>query len=269
MIINCIIYYDNFNEVASYIKELEKQTDAEKIIVGITVNKDSTKEAHLLSSNIVDLQIFYPNENLGYLNGLFYSYDSLVNMGFSSKWIAFSNTDIEFERQDVFEKLLEKDYDPKIFCVAPSILEKNRRTYENPQYLERYSLESINKRIKIFSKPKVANLYVRLSKVKAKLVKTKKQDSCFVYSAHGAYFFLNKKFLDKVSHKYMSLMYSEEAFIAEEVRLLGGKVYYDSDLEVLHNESQTTGNLGIKKKSLYIAESLTKIRDKYFIRMEK
>lgn len=263
-ILNCVIFYDNYDEVAAYIRQLENQNFKEKIKLAITVNKDTKEQARLLKSSIIDINLFIPKENLGYLNGLFYSYEKILVEGLSFKWVVFSNTDIEIADAELFEKLSSSNYSDDTFCIAPSVFEKNKSVYENPQYYERYSARSLKKRIFIFSHPLLSKYYFVMSRIKSKLTKKQKKKSSFVYSAHGSFFILKPKFLDAINRSYMSMLYSEEAFIAEEVRLANGKIFYDETLEVIHNESQTTGKLGYKRKSQHIAQSLMKIYEHYF-----
>lgn len=263
----CIIFYDNLEEVMNFIRELEKQKDSD-VVVGITVNKDTNSQADEIHSQTVEIYLFRPQNNEGYLNGLFNAFNGLTDMGYSSNWIVFCNTDIKIPRSNFFSMVNNKQFSSDIFCIAPSVYEENRGVYENPQYVERYTLRSLKKRIFIFSHPLFAKLYVSLSQKKAKILKRKKKKSSMVYSAHGSFFILRNDFLKLINRKYMSLMYSEEAFIAEEVRKLNKNIYYDSELDIIHNESQTTGKLNFKAKSKYIAESLQKIKDKYFVKAQ-
>lgn len=260
----CVIFYNNLEEIMNFIRELEKQKDTE-IILGITVNKDKKKLATKIQSKIITIHIFYPKSNIGYLNGLFFSYDELIKKGYRSNWVVFCNTDVEIPNYKFFLQVNNRSYDDDVLCLAPSIFEKNKKIYENPQYLYRYSLKSLNRRIFIFSHPSISRFYIYLSVQKAKLTKRSKQVSSVVYSAHGSFFILKYSFLNRIVRKYMSLMYSEEAFVAEEVKSLNGKIYYDSTLEVIHNESQTTSKLNFKIKSKYIADSLKQIKNKYFL----
>lgn len=264
----CIIYYDNFDEIISFLANLDNQ-NSEQIVVGITVNKDTKKKAKELKKSYftkkMTIHLFFPETNIGYLNGLFYAYEGLAKKNNDSQWITFCNTDVELPDNNFFDKFFKNKYPKDIYCVAPSVFEKNRKVFENPQYEKRYNQEYLNKRIFIFERPILAKIYINLSKVKSLLSRNKKKDSRYVYSAHGSFFILRNSFLQSINRNYFSLMYSEEAFVAEEIRLLEKKVYYDSSLEVIHNENQSTGKLNFEKKSRYIAESLIKIRDRYFI----
>lgn len=263
-ILNCIIFYNNYEEVSEYIKQLEKQTISNNIKLAITVNKDTKNKSKLLSSSVIDIMLFDPQENLGYLNGMFYGYNKTLAKNFSIKWVILSNTDIEILDLKLFEKIIFSNYSTDIFCVAPSVYEKNNKVYENPQYYKRYTPKSLRKRIFIFSHPTFSKYYLKLSSIKSKLTRRQKQASSYVYSAHGSFFILKSSFLNSINRNYMSLLYSEEAFIAEEVRLAKGRIFYDSSLEVIHNESQTTSKLGYKRKSKLISESLKKIYQHYF-----
>lgn len=58
-ILNCIIFYDNYEEVASYVLQLEEQNLNEKIKLAITVNRDTEGRAKLLSSSQIDINLFF------------------------------------------------------------------------------------------------------------------------------------------------------------------------------------------------------------------
>lgn len=263
-ILICVIFYNNFEEVQKFIDELDNQEKSDQLILSICVNKDDSLSSKKLKSQKIALEIHNPNDNLGYLNGLFFAYSNLNSNKNNIKWVIFSNTDIEILDEKFMINLNCLKIDPIYQCIAPSIIEKNKRVYENPQYKIRYSLNSINRRIFIFSHPIIANMYIFMSDIKRKLIKSKKQESCDVYSAHGAFFILDINFLESINRHYYSLMYSEEAFIAEEIRLLNKKIRYESSLEVIHNESQTTGLLKKSNKFKLMEESLVNIRDHYF-----
>lgn len=265
----CAIYYDNFDEVRNYAITLDNQISDSRIILSICINKDTQKESPKLKHEVLKNVIIVlnnPENNLGYLNGLFYAYESVKEQYRVNHWVVFSNTDIEINDQLFFNKLSKAKFDESVYCIAPSVIVKGTKIYENPQYMSRYTLNSLNRRIFIFSNNLLASVYMELANIKRKFKKTNKQRSSFVYSAHGCFFILSINFLESINRNYFSLMYSEEAFIAEEVRMLGKKVWYESSLEVIHNESQITGKIKRDLKSKYIAESLKKIKEHYFIK---
>lgn len=95
----------------------------------------------------------------------------------------------------------------------------------------------------------------------------RKKESQYVYSNHGSFFFLNIQIVEKIKNIfYEPFLYSEEAFIAEQIISHNKKSYYDSALELIHNENSVTGLLGIKRTSQYIANSLRYIRDEFYLK---
>lgn len=265
---NIIIFYDNFEDVIGYLNELSNQSISKNIYITIVMNKYSQDDKYKLEKKISDynsnIEILYPADNLGYLNGLLYGYKNSKFDLKKMKWIIFSNTDISFNNNFLFSEFLNKRYDDDIFCIAPSVYNPISKSYSNPQYTVRHTKKSINRRIRIFKHPKIASLYLKLARYKDMTINKQKKESCFVYSAHGCFFFLNNKFLNSLDKDYMSLLYSEEAFIAEEIRLRNGRIYYEDSIEIYHNESQVTGKMKIKDRANHIAKSLERIRDEYF-----
>lgn len=266
---NVIIFYNNLDDITAYLDEVEKQElDNVNLVVTIVMNKYTNEENKLLSK-IIDnykfsIELIFPKENLGYLNGLLFGYRNSNHRNSEFKWVIFSNTDIVIPSKKFFSSFATTEYPKDIFCVGPSVYVPTSHVYSNPQYKERYTKESIEKRIKIFKNRYLSSLYLNLSNMKSRIFRRKKESSSYVYSTHGSYFMLRESFLHNLNKDYMSILYSEETFIAEEVRIANGKIYYDSSIEVEHHENKVTGKLGKRKQADYIAESLEKIVKEYF-----
>ena len=112
----------------------------------------------------------------------------------------------------------------------------------------------------------LAYYYLKIANIKAKYKKRKKEDSQYSYSLHGCFFFINNNFMEILKgKKYGPLMYSEEAYLAELVRLNNKKCYYNSHIELVHTGSTVTGKLEIHKRSQYFQESLEYIREKFYL----
>ena len=270
-IINVVINYANEDEVLLYAKNLSKQTVAHNISLVVVVNKEGNIGMRGLEKNLkevdLDIRLYNPNENLGYLNGLIYGYNQYCKgIDELPKWVVMSNTDIEFLSNSFFETFLGSVYDKDVWCIGPSVYSPQKRSYDNPKSIERYSIADLNRRILIFKHPTLAYIYSKLAVLKARLVKKKRKDSQFVYSVHGCFFIINIDFSEVLKNReYKALMYSEEAYIAEIIRLYGKKCYYDNTIEVIHNENRVTGKLDFRWKSKYFLDSLRLIRDEFFI----
>lgn len=267
-LINIVVCYANEQEVVQYAKSLSSQSVSSSVKLVVVVNKsgiDSYEFEKELRKIQMNIEVHYPNKNLGYLNGLIYGYKCYLDKNEKPDWVIMSNTDIEFIDHHFLENFLISEYSDNTVCVAPSVFVPRNRSYENPQYTERHSLSSINRRIFIFQRPILAYIYIKLSNFKAKITKKSKSESQYVYSAHGCFFMIRNVLADKLSETgYKSLMYSEEAFVAETILQLGKKCFYDSSIEIIHNENSVTGMLGIKKKAQYYVDSLNSIKKEFY-----
>lgn len=265
-----IMNYQNEEEVLKYSKMLSEQTASKRINLIIVDNKKSDNSCLDLNKEIeninLSIDLLEPEYNLGYLNGALYGYNEFVKKNnIELDWVIISNTDIEINDKQFLEKFSCKNYNDDIGCVAPSVFSPKTKSFQNPQYIKRCSLRKINRLILIYKLPSVAYIYWKLAKVKANIKKTKKMESQYIYSAHGCFFALKKEFLDKIKNsEYGSFLYNEEAYIAEQLIKNNRYCYYDSTLEVIHNENSVTGLLGMREKSKYIVNSLKYIRNEFY-----
>ncbi len=269
-LLNIVLLYSNEEEVIEYAKKLCSQSISDNISLIIVINKagDMTEENFKDSFKEIGIKTYFynPGRNLGYLNGLIYGYNQYVKMHESPEWIVMSNTDISFSDNSFFEKFCNKKYNDDIWLIGPSIYSLENKSYDNPQYKQRHTLKSLNKRIFIFKNPLLSYYYLKMANIKAKFKKKEKQESQYSYSVHGSFFFVNLNFMEVLKTKeYGPLMYSEEAYLAEIVRLNNKKCYYESDIEVIHTASTVTGKLEIKKRARYIQESLEYIKKEFYI----
>ena len=274
-IVDIVIFYDNEKEVYEYAKDLSQQTAKEDIILVIVVNKRGNMQLENFKIKMdrlpISIFVFDPNKNLGYLNGVVYGYYEYCKVSKSMpKWVVVSNTDIEFSNNKFFEDFLNTSYQDDIWCVAPSVYSPKKESYDNPEYINRCTKDKINKLIYIYERPLLAFLYARLSKIKGRLKRNKKQNSQFIYSAKGCFFIIRNELATIINdRKFKALLYSEESYIAELIREYKKRTYYDSTIEIIHNESAVTGKLAIKKKAKYIADSLKVIRDEFYVDHER
>lgn len=268
-VINIVVSYANEHEVLEYAKRLSMQSISEDISLVIVINKIGIMPEEQFVSELkkikIDTHIYNPNKNLGYLNGLIYGYNAYSKDNDILRWIVMSNTDINFPDNHFFEMFLKKEYDKDTWLVGPSVYSPETGSYENPQYDDRHTINSINKRIFVFSRPILAYYYLKMAKIKAKVIRKGKQKSKFSYSVHGCFFFVDKEFIKVIKNKeYGALMYTEEAYLAEFVRLNNKKCYYNSEIEVVHEGSTVTGKLEIKRKAGYFLESLEFLKREFY-----
>jgi len=269
-IVDIVIFYDNEKEVYDYAKDLSKQTIKKNIALIIVVNKKGDMKLENFKRKLdilpISIFIFDPNENLGYLNGVIYGHNQYCQVSKSMpKWVVVSNTDIEFRNNKFFEDFLNTRYDDDVWCVAPSVYSPKKKSYDNPEYVDRCTKDKINTLIYIHERPLLAYLYAKLSKIKGKFKRNKKQNSKIIYSAKGCFFIIKNELATILNdRKFKALLYSEESYIAELIREYKKKTYYNSKIEVIHSESAVTGKLANKKRAQYIADSLKVIRHEFY-----
>lgn len=270
-ILIAIINYKCEQEVLDYAINLSNQFCVGDIVLAIANNLSSTVSSIDLKYELTKIQIdsiiYEPKSNLGYLNGVFFAFDAFKEkQGYLPDWLIVSNTDIIIEDAHFYEKFLSAKYDNDTWCIAPSVLSGDRTTYGNPHYKERIPLKKVNRVIKIFKNNLLASIYMKLAGLKSSTQKSQKQESQFVYSSHGCYFILRKEFYEYLNgEKYGAFLYSEESYIAEQILKAEKKEFYDSNLELIHNENLSTGKMKKKNKYNNIAQSMQYIKDKFYL----
>lgn len=269
-IVISVINYGNEQDVIAFAQHLSEQTVAHNILLTITANKWSNDGQAVLTNGLqnIDLAILLLDEgrNLGYLNGTLLGYDKLRRReDFAPKWIAVSNTDIQFSDNTFMERLLEKEYAEDVGCLAPSVFVPATKVFENPRYKTRLSKERMLSIIKRCSKTGMGGLMPKLSAIKGRILRGAEEDSQYVYLAHGCFFFLTPELAEVLCEKpYGALLYTEESFVAETAITIGKRVYYDRSLKLYHNENAVTGKLGSNRREQLSIESINMVLDRFY-----
>ncbi|SFM09237.1 hypothetical protein [Halanaerobium salsuginis] len=269
-ILNLVINYANEEEVIKYAKSLENQSISDKIILVIVINKMGAISKFDFNQKLNDINlkinIYDAGGNLGYLNGCLFGYKKFIKKNnYNLDWILISNTDLIIENKDFFNEFFSYDYSNETWCIAPSVYNMNNKTYDNPKYENRIPISKINKTIFIHKHPLLSLIYLKLGKYKSKLTKKDKSKSQYCYAVQGCFFALRKELIDIIKDKsFDAFLYSEENYISELLRTYDKKCYYNSEVEIFHNEKQTTGFLNYKKRADFYVESLKYIRKEFY-----
>lgn len=270
-IVNIVICFNNEKEIITFAQQFQAQCLQEPVELVVVINELSQDKIRKLVDELNRLGIIYnvynPNINLGYLNGLIYGYRQYVEKHGKADWVIFSNTDIKYNVEEFNRYINEKKYEKDVWCVGPAVYSLIRRTYDNPVSLKRRSKAKIKKLIKIFRLPIFNVLYITLSDIKARIFPHKMGNPQEVYEVHGCFFIIKKELGDiLLNNGYPFFMYSEEAYIAELVYHNKRKIFYDSNLLVTHLEHSVTGILKKQKIATYMSESLQVIYDIFYKR---
>ena len=270
-IINIVICYNNASEVIEYYNEILSLDDGKKVGYVVVINSATEEEIDNLdtfSQEHDHVYVYNPGKNLGYMNGLLYGYRMYREQtGLLPQYVIMSNTDIAFQDKAFVTKLENKYYDNNLGVIGPSILVSELNSYDNPVSDERYTVNQLDSIIKKHSIPVLRESYVTAAFLKPKFIKRKKDTtSRSVYELHGCFFILSSKYAEYLKElEFGVLLYSEETFIAENAYRKGFIAYYDAELEIIHKEHSTTSKLKPTRRAKLMAESLSWIRDTYFV----
>jgi hypothetical protein len=271
-IINSIIYFKNCQEIIKYIDSLVLNTNfpLESFFISITVNSVDD-ELNLLEKNLVsknlNFSIYFPKENIGYLNGLI---KGVLNLFSNFKIdltklgsIIFSNTDLEFSG-DFLYNLSVKSYPENIGVIGPDIFSSLTKSHSNPSYENRSTKFKLLFLRLIFSLPIINYIYYNLSYYKNKIFKLSKTAG-EVYQVHGAIFILKPELFFLISNfDTYPLLFSEESIVSEIAHLNKYKVFYDLTLKVVHNENSTISNKSFSFIFKNYVESLDYVIKKFY-----
>ncbi len=273
-IINIVICYNNASEVIEYYDEILSLDDGKKVGYVVVINSATEEEIDNLdtfSQEHDHVYVYNPGKNLGYMNGLLHGYRMYREQtGLLPQYVIMSNTDIAFQDKAFVTKLENKSYDNNLGVIGPSILVSELNSYDNPVSDERYTVNQLDSIIKKHSIPVLRESYVTAAFLKPKFIKRKKDTtSRTVYELHGCFFILSSRYAEYIKElEFGVLLYSEETFIAENAYRKSFIAYYDAELEIIHKEHSTTSKLKPTRRAKLMAESLSWIRDTYFVEGE-
>lgn len=256
-----IINYANESEVLTYLERVSEQIGAEDVKICIVNNKVSTKEHDLFVQEIhqliLDVMLYYPSDNLGYLGGVLWGYGEFIKDNEKPDWVIMSNTDIEFTSTSLLDNMLSKTYSEDIWCIAPSVYNTHKGTYDNPKYKERIPAKKIRLTMIIHSWHILSVLYLTVARARARKRKNSQESSQFAYALQGCFLLLKGEFVQVIYQEgYRGFLYSEENYIAELLRLRKKRSFYDASFQIKHNESSTTSLMKNRKRSKYYLQSL-------------
>lgn len=266
-----INHYNNSEEVYNYLRHLKGFTETNsnlKINVSICDNSSNLNiDINLFSTKNFELLKNTPSENLGYLNGCFYAYQSfsIINNINVIDIIAISNTDISLDNNFFHVLSNIKLIDDNI--LAPDITLYKNSTKQNPYIKQRWSLLHL-----LLNYLRFSNIYLHRFLINMRIKRTLviyKQNVIInnIYAAHGSFILLSAKIIDTLINNKLehAFMFHEELFIAEESRLKNYKIFYCDELKLTHNENATTSLLSTKYKLKLRRESTWYIIKKYYL----
>ncbi len=222
----------------------------------IIVDNDSNQSEKDLLVNYIDSQntnqikCIFENRNLGYFGALNVGIGQIINSANEYDFVIIGNNDLEFQA-DFFDRLSKIKVQDDIFVLAPNIIKPNG-IHQNPYCIDRVSkTRKFLYRI-IYSSYSVAQFVFWLTNIlkvaKSEMSRSGHEVSQYIYAGHGSCYILTSGFF-KYNKLLVNLTFlmGEEFVLANQVKNTHGKIYYDADLRVLHNEHSSMGKIPSKK----------------------
>lgn len=229
-----------------------------------------------LESNFNFVHIIYLKENCGYFPALNIGLQRSKQRDILYKYIIIGNNDLLFDNC-FFRKLIFTNYNKDVFVVAPDIINKNNN-HQNPAVSKKYSWIQLKYLDLYFSCYLVASCINLLSKIFKFKGSQKNRDgwnkSSYIAVGYGACYVLTRQYNEIIGEipNYLFLM-NEENSLSDIVFKNGGRIFYDSNLHVIHNEHSSVGQIPsvrmyrIARESYYISKRHfddSKLYDKEF-----
>lgn len=233
----------------------------------VVVNNASTreksrklaKESNLVfvDDNWAQLQqghgyLLWTKENLGYAKGNNLGTRFLNSIGTYTHFL-FSNDDIEIHRADTLDVLISKmSSDGRIGVIGPRVVGIDGRDQSpHDAYISPYRL--IGWKLLPFLRCKKKNQTGDV---------LKHPSSRFAYWVQGSFMLTDASVFNEVGmFDEHTFLYYEEAILAEKIASIGKRMYFDSDVKVLHYEGGSTQRN--KKKEQIEMESRIYYMSKY------
>jgi GT2 family glycosyltransferase len=264
-----LVNYNNSDKSIQCIKSIIK-TLKNNFQIFIVDNSSKIEEKNKLLNwriaNEIDFVTIWLTENIGYFPAISYVYKNYHEDMKNSDFLIIGNNDIVFN-ENFFLNLTQSKYNNDVFVISPSII-NNNGLKQNPHILLRYTyLQHIFLEIYHLSYffALIINSISKILKFRGSQKNKKGSDkSQYISIGYGAVFILNQNYINYINQipDYLFLM-NEECALSKIVFDNNGRIFYDKELVVYHDEHSSI-NL-VPNKTLYkISKESYKISKRYF-----
>lgn len=161
------------------------------------------------------------------------------------KYSLILNNDVKINDKNIIELLIsDLENNKKIGAVGPRIVDLEGNAIA--PYVNRPNIWNMTLGISRDKKVRNSNIYI----------------SRYVYRLFGCCLLVNNAVMNQIDYfDERTFLYQEENILAEKMRNIGYKMYYDSEVSIIHMESSTINSSGFGKntKKRKILEDSTKI----------
>lgn len=224
-------------------------TPDERLALKIFKNENISKNLHFL----------FLSENIGYFKGLNEGIRFILKIDILFDYFVVGNNDLIFPK-NFYQTIIKNNFYHKPYPVISPNLITIDGIHQNPHVL--YKISNFRKIIYslYFSNYQIASLISKISKVT--LIISKRSDSLdyknsqVINMGYGACYLLTKKFFEfYIELDAVTFLMGEEAFLSNQIHTKGLEIYYDSEIEILHYDHASCGQVPARKMWDYTKHS--------------
>ena len=250
------VNYRNTEITENFIQSFENLDLKENASI-VIVDNDSTKESKESLKNIskkskLDIRLVFCSNNLYYWGGANYVLKKLnLDIDNFPDWIIICNNDIIFNKIDLIVKL-QNIKSNNYAVLAPSIISTKSKKNQNPHILNPistlgrlyYNIFFINSATGLI----IYKLRTMLNNIFNMYSNKKIIKPMEIYAPHGSFMIFSKIFFNNGGWIDSNFeMFAEELTTAEIVKRLKMKIFFNPDLEVMHDEHSISGSRNWKE----------------------
>ena len=214
------------------------------IIVDNASEAEERRKLIVLCQPLPQVETILSDVNLGYFRGL--------NLGLErisirqDDFVIVGNNDLKFQ-SNFIHQLFSKKYSSNVYVIAPDLVTLDG-VHQNPHYLRPASRSKKLALDLYFSHFLVSQALLKVLRLKRKIFPKNSRRtpaaSGPIHMGIGACYILTPAFFRKLVKLDDSVfLYGEEALLTGQILYAGGIIYYDADLEVVHDEHASVAKL--------------------------
>ncbi|MBU3602778.1 hypothetical protein [Polynucleobacter sp. AM-25C3] len=237
----------------------------ECIIVDNSDHPEFFLQIKALENKFNFVKVIRPGVNTGYFGAFNFVFkNDLIDL---NSLVVICNNDLVFN--SLFCDCLLKSHYPKdVFVVCPDVVTTDGY-HQNPHLVAPLSFMGRLKLDLYFSNYYLALCMISIYKI-FNLSRFKRNHGkhisvpMYLHMGIGACYVLTRNFFSKFTElNYPYFLYGEEAFLSSQVHAAGGRLFYDPNLVVEHNESATLSKTPKKTAYKYARDGYCEYRRMY------
>lgn len=248
-----LVNYNNSKISLDCVNSIMKNNFKGNVLI---IDNNSNDSEKLLLKDNVTFEVMFLKNNIGYGAALNRGIEFFVKRNGFDQVLIVGNNDLIYSNN--FCECLENTSYPKdIMIISPDIIKTKNNVHQNPFSVNEYTkIERFKYKMLYLNYNITHLLFTILNKkhcLKSEKNKNNFDKSCYIKMGHGACLILLPAFLKRCGKLNVPLfMYGEELFISLQVENKHGKIYYDNNVKVYHNEHMTIGYTMTREKFNYL-----------------